>query len=77
MASFQIINPDTATTEARGTEYTVTRRPDGSFRVFVVNAMVKAYRRGLATGRDFATLAEVENAYKGLQGISGAFEAGS
>lgn len=75
MSCFQIRDANTVTTESRGTEYTVTRRPDGTFRVYVVNAMVKAYRRGFAIGKDFTTLAEVESKYKGLRGVSGAFTA--
>ncbi len=73
MASFQIIDDNTVTTTgAFGAEYTVTRRPEG-FRVRCVNASSHAYRRGYVTPRDFATLAEVEAAYRGLRGVSGAF----
>lgn len=73
MATFQIIDANTVTTTKRGTEYTVKRHGIG-FRVYVVNNMVTAYRRGYAIGRDFATLAEVEKKYKGLAGVAAAFE---
>lgn len=74
MSTYKIIDADTVTTSGSfGAEYTVTRH-GSSFRVYVVNAMVKAYSRGFAVGRDFETLAEVEKAYKGLRGVAGAFE---
>jgi hypothetical protein len=73
MLQFQIINAKTVTARSRGTDYAVTRRPEGGFRVYVVNAMVRACRKGYAIGRDFISLAEVEAAYKGLRGVSGAF----
>lgn len=72
MPSFQIISENEVRTEARGAEYTVLRC-FGGFRVFCVNASSRAYRRGYPVGRQFSTLDDVEQAYKGLQGISGAF----
>ena len=72
MSSFQMIDSNTVQATVRGTEYTVVRRQYG-FRVYVVNAMVRAYRNGYAIGKDFASLAAVEAAYKGLRGVAGAF----
>jgi hypothetical protein len=69
---FQIIDSNTVKTIARGSEYTVIRFGD-EFHVYCVNASSRAYRRGHPVGRQFATLAEVEKAYKGLQGVAGAF----
>lgn len=69
---FQIIDSNTVTTQARGSEYTVIRNTEG-FRVYCVNASSKAYRRGFPVGRHFPTIGGVEAAYKGLRGISGAF----
>ena len=74
MSSFQIIDTNTVTASgAFGSEYTIARRPEGGFRVWCVNASSQAYRRGFPTPRDFSSLQEVEAAYKGLRGVSGAF----
>lgn len=72
MNAFQIVDMNTVTTNARGSRYTVTRI-QGGFRVYCVNASSRAYNRGFPIGREFETLAQVEAAYKGLQGVSGAF----
>jgi hypothetical protein len=69
---FLYVNETTVKTTMNGTEYTVMRYRDG-FRVFVVNAMVQAYRNGFATPRDFATLEAVEKKYKGLAGVAAVF----
>lgn len=69
---FEIINADEVRLTKGTTEYTVLRKPDG-FRVYCVNASSRAYRRGIPAGRHFVTLDEVEAAYKGLRGVSGAF----
>jgi len=73
MNAFQILDANTVTIQARGSEYTVMRH-NGGFRVYCVNASSLAYRRGFPVGRQFATLAAVEQAYKGLRGVTGAFE---
>jgi hypothetical protein len=72
MSTFQIIDSNTVKTQARGAEYTVMRY-QGGFRVYCVNASSMAYRQGYPVGRQFPSLAEVEAAYKGLRGVSGAF----
>jgi len=73
MSTFQISNNgSTVTTEARGATYMV-HRMRGQYHVYCINASSRAYRRGFPVGRVFATLAEVEAAYKGLAGVSAAF----
>lgn len=75
MNTFQIIDQDTVTTQGNfGAVYTVQRK-GGEFLVWCVNASSMAYRRGFPVTKKFASAAEVEKAYKGLRGVSGAFEA--
>lgn len=69
---FQIIDSNTVTTTTRGSDYTVIRKGE-YFYVWCVNASSRAYRRGFPVPRMFKTLAEVEQAYKGLHGVAGAF----
>ncbi len=75
MSSFQMIDENTVTTKGNfGGVYTVQRKGD-KFLVWCINASSMAYNRGFARIRTFASLTEVEAAYKGLRGVSGAFQA--
>lgn len=53
----------------RGNEMTLIRYSDG-WRMYTVNAMVRAYRNGYAAGKYFASLTAVEKHYKSWRGIS-------
>jgi hypothetical protein len=54
---------------ARGSDMTLVNN-NGIWEMYVVNAAVKAYRRGIASPKRFSTLAEVEEKYNSWIGIS-------
>lgn len=55
---------------SRGNDFTLRFEPTyGKWAMYTVNAMVKAYNRGYATPKFFATLEEVESKYKAWRGI--------
>jgi hypothetical protein len=61
----------TFTLTARGCDMTLTFDPVyGKWVMYSVNAMVRAYNRGFATPKFFATLADVEAKYKAWRGIA-------
>lgn len=55
--------------KARGSEMTLQRCDDG-WDMYVVNASVRAWNKGYAVPRHFATLADVEAKYKSWTGIA-------
>lgn len=54
---------------SRGADMTLIKRNE-RWEVYVVNATVKAYRRGVASPKYFDNLAEIESKYKSWAGIS-------
>ena len=74
MASpIQMVDENTFKLNTRGCEMTLKRDGDG-WEMYTVNAAVKAWNRGVAIPKFFATLAEVEAKYKTWSGISSLVE---
>lgn len=67
--TIQVIDDNTYRLVARGSEMTLTRTADG-WSMSTVNAAVRAWNRGFAIPKRFATLADVEAKYKTWRGIA-------
>lgn len=68
-AVIQMIDENTFTLNARGCEMTLRRVADG-WEMYTVNAIVKAFNRGHAIPKFFASLPEVETKYKTWVGVT-------
>ena len=66
---FQMIDCNTYALKARGCEMTLMREQNG-WSMYTVNAAVRAWNRGYAVPRSFATLEDVEARYKSWRGIA-------
>lgn len=62
--------PDKYFLKTRGAEMTLEKKSEGRWVMYTVNAVVRAYRGGFATGREFSSLADVEANYKTWRGIA-------
>lgn len=67
--AIEVIDENTYRLVARGNEMTLTRLADG-WSMSTVNAAVRAWNRGYAVPKGFATLADVEAQYKTWRGVA-------
>ena len=67
--AIQMIDENTFRLVARGSEMTLARVADG-WTMSTVNAAVRAWNRGFAIPKHFATLADVEAKYKTWRGVA-------
>jgi hypothetical protein len=71
MASvIEMVDDKTFRVSNRGSMMTLTKQDDGTWTVGTHNACTRAYRGQFGSYRYFATLADVEAAYKSWRGIA-------
>jgi hypothetical protein len=69
LSDISMIDERTYKLTSKGNEITFVKK-NGGWDVFLVNASVRAYRRGFATSKFFESIEAVEKHYKSLIGIS-------